>query len=791
MNKNKTPYHCTTFNIVTSLVKSEKRMLPKKKTIYAFITLLFVVLSLKNTVAQKVGVVLSGGGASGIAHVGVLKALEENNIPIDYITGSSEGALIGALYAVGYSPTEIEQLINSSAFKDLSQGIIDHKYQYYFKRNDNSASWISIKLSIDSTITAQLPTNLISPKALDFGLLEFFSKPSAAAHYNFDSLFTPFRCIAAEIEKKESVIFKKGNLGEAVRASITYPFYISPIAVDGKLLFDGGLYNNFPANIMYDDFFPDFIIGSNVGSNSTPNEDDLFSQIKCMLQNKSDYSIECENAVIIQPQTNVGTFNFKNPQPVIDSGYAATIRKMDIIKQNVIRRTTPEELAIKRILFKAKEPPLIFDSIKIEGINKTQSEYAKHIFQHNKGKYANMEEIKLGYFRLAADNKIKSIYPKAIFDPKTGFYHLNLKVKKEKDITTYFGGNFSNRPISEGFVGIQYDYLNAFATSIMANAYFGKLYNSVQVKTRFDFPLKTPVYIEPNFTWNNWDYYKSSNAFLEDIKPAYLKQGEKYGALNVGLPTGKKGRIVGGLGITTISSYYYQIANFTQQDTADRTDFNAFTSQLYYEVNSLNRKQYANQGERIVAKIRYINGTETTIPGTTSLDTVKEFEKKHEWLQFKISAERYFNRRGNFKIGLFGEGSYSNQTSFHNYTASILMAPAFQPTPDTKTIFLQGYRAYKYVTGGLKLILNIRTNLEFRLEGYVFQPYETLIKNIDLTTSLSKPFEFRNFIGMGAIVWNTPVGPMSLSANYYNTETNPLSFLFHFGFIIFNNSSFE
>jgi NTE family protein len=119
------------------------------------------------------------------------------------------------------------------------------------------------------------------------------------------------------------------------------------------------------------------------------------------------------------------------------------------------------------------------------------------------------------------------------------------------------------------------------------------------------------------------------------------------------------------------------------------------------------------------------------------------------------------------------------------------MAPAFQPTPDTKTIFLQGYRAYKYVTGGLKLILNIRTNLEFRLEGYVFQPYETLIKNIDLTTSLSKPFEFRNFIGMGAIVWNTPVGPMSLSANYYNTETNPLSFLFHFGFIIFNNSSFE
>ncbi len=762
-----------------------------KQTTRSFFLMLFVLVSLKISFAQKVGVVLSGGGASGMAHVGVLKALEENNIPIDYIAGSSEGALIGALYASGYSPEEIEVLINSIQFKDLSQGIIDYKYQYYFKRNDNSASWISFKLSLDSTITAQLPTNLMSPIALDFGLLEFFSKPSAAAHYNFDSLYIPFRCLAAEIEQKESIIFREGNLAEAVRASITYPFYIPPIVVDGKLLFDGGLYNNFPANVMYDDFFPDFIIGSNVGSNTSPSEDDLFSQVKCMLQSKSNYNIQCENGVIIQPQTNVGTFNFKNPQPVIDSGYVATIRKMDIIKKNVERRTTADELIAKRKAFIMKEPKMLFDSIEIEGLTKKQSEYARKILQHNKDTQINIEDIKQGYFRLAADNKIKSIFPKAVFDPKTGLYDLRLRVKKERDLITYFGGNFANTPISEGFVGVQYNYLSSFATSLYANAYFGKLYSSGQLKTRFDFPFKTPLYIEPSVTWNDWNYYKSSNLFLEDVKPAYLKQNEAFGSLNVGFPTGKKGRVVAGAGATNVTSYYYQTPNFTQQDTADRTNFEAFTSQLYYEVNSLNRKQFANQGERILAKIRYINGNETTIPGSTSTDTIQQFMKFHEWFQFKISGEKYFNRRGSFKIGILGEASYSTQTAFQNYTASILSAPAFQPTPDSKTIFLSSYRAYKYMAGGLKFIFNIRTNIEIRLEGYVFQPYQQLIETTKLSTNLGVPFAFRSLIGMGAVVWHTPVGPMSLSANYYNTEKNPLAVLFQFGYIIFNNSSLE
>lgn len=204
--------------------------------------------------AQKVGLVLSGGGASGLAHIGVLKALEENHIPIDYITGTSMGAMIGSMYAMGFSPAQIETLVKSESFRNWSEGIIDQKYVYYFKRDDSNASWVTFKIS-DSSLTSIIPTNVISPIAMDIGSMELAGGPAAAANYTFDSLFIPFRCVAADIELKQPVIFREGDLAEAVRASMSYPFYIKPITVNGKLLYDGGLYNNFPSNIMYEDFF--------------------------------------------------------------------------------------------------------------------------------------------------------------------------------------------------------------------------------------------------------------------------------------------------------------------------------------------------------------------------------------------------------------------------------------------------------------------------------------------------------------------------------------------------------
>src|SRR6056297_509968 len=269
------------------------------------VLLIVLLIGLSATLqAQKVGLVLSGGGAAGIAHIGVIKALEENEVPIDYITGTSMGALIGGLYSAGYSVEEITALFESEDFLTGVRGNLPEKDVYYFSNDPEDGSLISLKISPQQLLEKSIPANIVAPDLMEYMLFDILEPASASANYQFDSLMIPFRCVAADIVEKREVIFDSGNLATALRASSTYPFYYKPLIIDSTMLFDGGLYNNFPADIMYKDFLPDVIIGSNVaGSIEPPREDDLISQIRNMIMRQSNFSIPCDYSVIIEPDS--------------------------------------------------------------------------------------------------------------------------------------------------------------------------------------------------------------------------------------------------------------------------------------------------------------------------------------------------------------------------------------------------------------------------------------------------------------------------------------------------------
>ncbi|MBI4931994.1 MAG: patatin-like phospholipase family protein [Bacteroidetes bacterium] len=752
-----------------------------------FITLLFSLPFGKGwgwALAQKVGVVLSGGGASGLAHIGVLKALEENNIPIDYISGTSIGAFVGAMYAIGYTPKQMEEYVQTDDFNNQVYGNVDKKYVYYFKKKDDNASWISLKLALDTTFETNLPTNIVNPATIDFALMEGFASSAAAANYNFDSLFIPFQCVAADIESKSTVVFQSGDLAEAVRASLSYPFYLKPIKVDGKLLFDGGIYNNFPSDIMYKHCFPDIIIGSNVsGTVVSPDEDNLLSQLRAMLINRATFDMQCENGILIEPVVNSSTFDFGNPKAEIDSGYAATMRQIELIKKRIERRTNPTELTEKRKSFAAKKPPLVFGDINIQGLKKRQANYVRNVLR-KRGKTIPLNKFKPAYFRLVEDDKIKQIYPKAKFNPQNGNYDLLLKVKKEKDIVAEMGGNVSNRPISEVFAGFEYKYLGNIGIRLMGNGYFGKLYTSAQTSARFDFPFNVPFYIEPELAFNRWDFYKSSNLFFEDVKPAYLIQKDQHAYLNIAMPVTNKDKLILGGGIASTKDEYYQLEFFTQKDTPDVTNFDMVTAHLLFERNTLNRKQYATQGTYLGFKTRFMQGEEYTAPGSTS--NLLPSRKIHEWVQLKLIWDKYYKQRGTLRMGIYFEGNYSNQTFFNNYTASILASPVFQPLAESKTLFQKNFRAHTYAAFGLKNIITIKNRFDLRIEAYAYQPYQEIDP---ATNKYSTPFLRRYFIGTAALVGHTPIGPISFSVNYYHEEVQPFTFLFHFGYIIFNKKS--
>ena len=738
--------------------------------------------------AQKIGVVLSGGGAGGLAHIGVLKALEDNNISIDYITGTSVGALVGGLYSAGYSPDEIKKLVTSEKFQRYTKGELEEKHKYHFKKNSETASWFTYNFGFDSVLIANIPTNIINSIPIDFYMMELFSPASLVAKNNFDSLFIPFRCVASDIENKKTIVFDKGNLHTSIRASMTYPFYLKPISIDGKLLFDGGLYNNFPVDVMTNDFKPDIIIGSVVtGNNPVPNDENLYIQLRNMLMTKTDFGNDIESGIIIKPWSNVPIFSFSDAERLIDSGYVATIKEISKLKINLFR--TKEETERKRKQFQNSLKPLLFDSIKITGVNEKQKVYLKKsIFS----KYTSMSIDKLGkrYLLLTEDDKIRSLFPIADFNPKTGKQILNIVAKKEKNFKLELGGNFSNRPISAAFIGLQYNILGKKAITFYTNAYLGKLNTSVLGKIKIDFPGKTPFYLEALGLYSKWDYFRSSTLFYNVLKPAFLIQEDAFTELSSGIPFGNRAKISLGGGVANMGNIYYQTYSFNEKDTADRSDFTFNYARAEYELNTLNRKQYASEGLYINARAKYFNGFEYYRPGTTSFDTIKSIIF-HDWIQFNFKVDYYLKTSRFFKIGVLGEAVYSDQDFFKNYTSTILSSPAFMPTPESKTLFLEKFRAHKFIAGGAKLIFNPLKNLDVRIEGYVFQPFQSIVKNNLNKAEYSINFLYRYITGMAALVYHTPIGPVSTSINYYLGEKNPVSFLFHFGYTIFNKKAID
>jgi NTE family protein len=761
------------------------------RVFFFFITIVFLCFGFKAS-AQKVGVVLSGGGAKGLAHIGVLKALEKNHIPIDYIAGTSIGALVGGMYASGMTPDQIEAYVGSDEFQDAANGIIDENYVYYFKKKDENASLLTVKFSHDSVWQTTLPTSIINSQAMDFALLQHLSPAISKAKGNFDSLFVPFRCVAADIESKQQVVFKNGNMGQAIRASMAFPFYYTPVMYNGRMLFDGGLYNNFPSDVMLSDFFPDIIIGSNVsGNEQRPTEDNFISQLKTMVANISNYTVSCDNGILIEPQVeNVGLLDFDKNEYIIQQGLKATDEKMEVIKQMIQRRSNAETLAAKRKVFNDSQPGIVVSNVLVNGINTRQAAYVKKTINPTRTEELDLASLKKNYFKLIADDNIKRIFPSVVFDPKTGFYDLQLNIKKGNNLQTQFGGNLSSRPISEGFVGLQYNLWGSKPIVFSANTYFGKLYNSRQVHGRIDFPYRVPFYLEVGYTANQFDFFTSSTSFLEDIKPSYLIQSDQTLKIILGLPARSKGKFNIGFEIGTIKNQYYQTHSFLKKDTADQTNFKMVSPFVSFERNTLNRKMYANEGTFLSLKARYVTGIEYGIPGSTSISRT-EITENHQWYNIKGVYQDYYKRKGRLKLGADIEGVMSNQPFFGNYTASVLSAPAFQPLNDSKTFFIETFRVQSYVGYGTINVISLQKNVDLRIEGYVFQPYMEILPQPDFTTKSGLPFNKRYFLANAAVVYNTFVGPLCLSLSYYDQQTHPLSLMFHFGYIIFNKRALE
>ena len=767
------------------------------KKIYCLLTALFCLL-VSVASAQKVGLVLSGGGAKGLTHIGIIRALEENNIPIDYITGTSMGAIIGSLYAMGYSPDDMEKLIKSEDFKRWYSGGIQEKYIYYFKRNPPTPEFINIRVSLKNPLhkvkTQFLPSSVVDPLQMNLAFVELFGQATALCRGNFDRLFVPFRCVASDVYNKCPIIFKEGDLGDAVRASMSFPGMFKPIEIDSVLAYDGGIYNNFPVNVMTENFHPDIIIGSVVSSNpGKPQEGDIIGQLESMIMQKTDYSVPDSTGILMTfKYDDVSLMDFNRFDELHDIGYERTMELMDSIKNRIPRRMDYRLLEKERMAFKKKMPEFRFRNIIIHGANDQQKKYIRKEFHSEEDGTFSLEELRKGYFRLmSSDNMISEIIPHAVYNPYENDFNLDLKVRMKDDLSLRVGGNVGSNGANQVYVGATYHNLNNFSKEFSLDGQLGQIYNNLQLAGRIDLPTRLPTSYRLVASLSTFDYLKQEKLLSKGNTPIFNKQKEEFVKLFVSMPFLSRQKAEFGIGVGQLEDQYFQtnVIDFTS-DVRDVSKYSIFGGSVALDGNTLNSRQFATSGRRERLAAHIYTGVERYYPGNEDPAYTENYKYIQSWLQIAYELEKYHTLSSHFSLGTYLKAYYSSRNFSHNYRATMMQAGEFAPTAHSRITYNEAFRANQFVGAGVCPIYMFNSVLQVRLGMYGFAPIFP-IREESNKASYGKAFSQFEYMGELDLVVKLPFGSICAYLNHYSSPSKNWNLGLTLGWQIFGSRFME
>lgn len=326
----------------------------RKLLVYAFVFLLCAMgFSQESESRPKVGLVLSGGGARGFAHIGTLALIDSLNIPIDYIAGTSMGGIIGALYSIGYDAVEIERLIRRLEWQQLFSDEPPREMVPYYERKYDGRFQFKFEIKNGRPVA---PDGLISGQKILLALSELTYAYENVEH--FDDLPIPYRCITVDLITGKEVVLDSGSLSKAIRATMSIPTLFDPVAWGDSLLIDGGLLNNVPVDVVKE-MGADIVITSNVGR-TIRNKDELNTILEILEQTIfiSEYAREEENLPLsdltILPKIhdlNAADFREKNVDAIIQAGKNAADlnrKSMEALAEKYQLSAARSEFALKK-----------------------------------------------------------------------------------------------------------------------------------------------------------------------------------------------------------------------------------------------------------------------------------------------------------------------------------------------------------------------------------------------------------------------------------------------------------
>jgi NTE family protein len=611
----------------------------------------------------KIGLVLSGGGAKGFAHIGALKIIDSLGVKIDYVAGTSMGAIIGSLYASGYSGEQLEELFNSQDFDLLINDKFERSAQSFFEREGAAKYAVSLpfekfRISLPSALSrGQNVYNLLYQLMLPVNHID-----------NFENLPIPFFCIATDIETGESLVMDKGNLAEAVTASGALPSLFQPVVIGDRILVDGGVTNNFPVEELRAKGM-DIIIGVDVQDDLRDRESlesaiDILAQINNF---RTVYAMKDKaplTDIYIKPDImDYSVVSFSEGQDIIANGEAAARAKVEELRDLVKKQPKESERA-------TITPP---DSIKIASIELTGNEKYTRSYLLGKLKLRGGENISYERFRrginnLIATNNFDTFRYQLEPSDTEGDYYLRGQIRESRTSTFLK-------------LGLHYDDL--YKSAVLANITKKRLLTNNDIASldlilgdnsryNFDYFIDKGFYISLGFNsrYNQFSKNINPDLILEDASPL--------------------------------------LANLNKVEV----QLQDFTNQIY--IQTLFRKDFALRlgGEHKLLKIT----SETLIDPNQEDDFIFEntdYFSVFGSLDFDSFSDPYFPKNGAYFKG-----------DFHWYVAASGFNDAFQPFSIAKADLGYAFSfndklAFRAETsGGFKLGDNSTTTLGFALGGY-------------------------------------------------------------------------
>jgi NTE family protein len=454
----------------------------------------------------KVGLVLSGGGAKGLAHIGAIKAIEEAGIKIDYISGTSMGAIVGSLYASGYNARQLDSIFNAVDFETLIRDEIPRGSKTFYEKNEADRYTLTLpfdnfKLGFPSGLSkGQNAYNLLSRLTVHVRDQEDFSK-----------LPIPFLCVATDLETGAPVILESGYLPKAVVASGALPTLFSPVTIDGRVLIDGGVVNNYPVDELRAKGM-DIIIGVDV-QDGLLSRKDINSAVQVLVQinnfdTQRNMQEKRENTdLYIHPNIqDFSVVSFAEGKKIIESGYFAAKSQ----EGNLIQIANQQQKKNRPEITFQKEQSFYIDKVQIEGSQRYTRSYVLGKLKLQTPSEITFEQFNEGINNLAATGNYKTID-----------YQL---IKKEDDI--YDIAFLLTESENKLQLRLSAHYDNLYKTAFLANVTRKRLFTnndiaSLDIIVGDNLRYKANYYIDKGYYWSI-GLSSEYNFFDKDVPVSFL-----------------------------------------------------------------------------------------------------------------------------------------------------------------------------------------------------------------------------------------------------------------------------